>query len=191
MKVAITGHTSGIGQALFNILEKRGHDMTGLSRRTGHNIRTIPKIAALVEPCDMFINNAQAGYAQTELLYDVWQKWRNVPGKSIWCISTMMTQQPVDPPIPGQEEIVMSQYRTQKRALEEAVNQLRAKSGSCRIVIIRPGGVATLDGQEPDDRLCDVDKWANLVIDTMANADAQGMHFTDLSLGKSHRVVGI
>ena len=80
MKIAITGHTSGIGQALFNILEKRGHDMTGLSKRTGHNIRTIPKIANLVEPCDLFINNAQVGYAQTELLYDVWQKWRNVPG---------------------------------------------------------------------------------------------------------------
>jgi hypothetical protein len=182
MKIAITGHTSGIGKALFNILENRGHAMTGLSRRTGHNIRTIPKIAALVEPC---------GYAQTELLYDVWQKWRNVTGKSIWCISTMMTQQPVDPPIPGQEEIAISQYRTQKRALEETVNQLRAKSGSCRIVIIRPGGVATLDGQEPDDRLCDVDKWANLVIDTMASADAQGMQFTELSLGRSSRVVGI
>jgi hypothetical protein len=51
--------------------------------------------------------------------------------------------------------------------------------------------VATLDGQEPDDRLCDVDKWANLVIDTMASADAQGMQFTELSLGRSSRVVGI
>ena len=191
MKIAITGHTSGIGQALFNILEKRGHDITGLSKRTGHNIRTIPKIANLVESCDMFINNAQAGYAQTELLYDVWQKWRNVSGKSIWCISTMMTQQPVDPPIPGQEEIVMSQYRTQKRALEEAVNQLREKSGSCKITIIRPGGVATLDGQEPGDRLCDVDEWANLVINTIADADSKGMQFTELSLGKSYRAVGV
>ena len=191
MKIAITGHTSGIGQALFNILEKRGHDMTGLSKRTGHNIRTIPKIATLVEPCDLFINNAQVGYAQTELLYDVWQKWRNVSGKSIWWISTMMTRQPVDPPIPGQEEIAISQYRTQKRALEEAVNQLRAKSGSCKITIIRPGGVATLDGQEPDDRLCDVDEWANLVINTIADADSKGMQFTELSLGKSYRAVGV
>jgi len=41
MKIAITGHTAGIGQAFANILESRGHDIVGISRRTGENIRRI------------------------------------------------------------------------------------------------------------------------------------------------------
>ena len=76
MKIAITGHTAGIGQALARALSQRGHKIIGLSKREGHNIRVIPKIAAKIEPCDMFVNNAQAGYAQTELLYAVWESWQ-------------------------------------------------------------------------------------------------------------------
>ena len=71
MKIAITGHTAGIGQALAKQYADRGHEIVGLSKREGHNIRVIPKIADLIEPCDVFINNAQAGYAQTELLFEI------------------------------------------------------------------------------------------------------------------------
>ena len=66
MKIAITGHTAGIGQAFANILQGRGHDIVGLSKRNGDNIRNIVKIVEKITPCDLFINNAQAGYAQTE-----------------------------------------------------------------------------------------------------------------------------
>ena len=94
MKIAITGGTAGIGQALGNEYQSRGHTVLSLSRRTGHNIRVIPKIADLIQPCDMFINNAQAGYAQTELLFEMAQRWAG-SGKHIMVISTMMTQDPV------------------------------------------------------------------------------------------------
>ena len=191
MRIAITGHASGIGRALAGVLESRGHEILGLSKREGHNIRNYVKIANLIEPCDVFINNAQASYAQTELLYEVWNKWRSKDNKHIWCISTIMTQHPVGPPIQGQDEIAINHYRTQKIAMEEAVNQLRAKKGSPRIIIIRPGGVATLPGQTPGDFLCDPDEWAQLIVDTMALADARGMKFSDLSLGKSKVQVGI
>jgi nucleoside-diphosphate-sugar epimerase len=81
MKIAITGHTAGIGQALSTVLQQRGHEIVGLSKRNGHNIRNISKIADLIEPCDLFVNNAQVGYAQTELLYEVWQRWQGAgPG---------------------------------------------------------------------------------------------------------------
>ena len=191
MRIAITGHTSGIGRALAGVLKSRGHEILGLSRREGYNIGSFVKIANLIEPCDVFINNAQASYAQTELLYEVWNKWRAKNNKHIWCISTIMTQHPVDPPIQGQDEIAINHYRTQKIAMEEAVNQLRAKKGSPRITIIRPGGVATLPGQTPGDFLCDPDEWAQLIVDTMALADTRGMKFSDLSLGKSKVQVGI
>ena len=71
MKIAITGHSAGIGQALAKQYEARGHEIVGLSKRYGHNIKTIPKIADHIEPCDMFINNAQSGFAQTELLFEM------------------------------------------------------------------------------------------------------------------------
>ena len=94
MKIAITGGTAGIGQALGNAYESRGHEVVRLSRRTGHNIRVIPKIADAIEPCDLFVNNAQAGYAQTELLFEMAQRWAGTR-KHIIVISTMMTQDPV------------------------------------------------------------------------------------------------
>ena len=58
MKIAITGGTAGIGLALGNVYQSRGHEILQLSRRTGNNIRVIAKIADQIESCDMFINNA-------------------------------------------------------------------------------------------------------------------------------------
>ena len=71
MKIAITGGTAGIGQALGDLYEQQGHEVVRLSRRTGHNIRIIPRTADAIEPCDIFINNAQVGFAQTELLFEM------------------------------------------------------------------------------------------------------------------------
>jgi nucleoside-diphosphate-sugar epimerase len=191
MKIAITGHTAGIGQALSRALSQRGHEILGLSKRDGHNIRVIPKIAAKIEPCDMFINNAQAGYAQTELLYAVWESWRGQPNKHIWCISTMMAQCPVDPQVPGQSELDMSAYRTQKLALEQAINQLRWKNNWPSITVIRPGAVATQPGQLPVNPYCQVDAWADTIVAAMVLADEQNMTFEELSLGHAEAQLGL
>lgn len=183
MKIAITGHTAGIGQALAQVLTARGHDIVGLSKRNGDNIRNTPKIVEKIVPCDMFINNAQAGYAQTELLYAVWQAWQDQPGKHIWCIGTMMTQLPADQSVPGQSDMAMSQYRNQKIALDDAIAQLRNKQYLPIITMIRPGGVATQPGQTPDWPYCDVNAWANLVVSTMVLANDQGLQCNELALG--------
>jgi nucleoside-diphosphate-sugar epimerase len=191
MKIAITGHTAGIGKALAQVLTTRGHEILGLSKRDGHNIRVIPKIVAQVESCDMFINNAQAGYAQTELLYAVWEAWQGQANKHIWCIGTMMAQCPVDPPVPGLSEISMSAYRTQKIALEEAITQLRWKRYWPSITLIRPGAVATQSGQIPGYPYCEVDAWADVVVSSMVAADQQGMILQELSLGCSKSMAGL
>ena len=120
MKIAITGGTAGIGQALGNKYEALGHEVVRLSRRTGHNIRVIPKMADAIQPCDLFINNAQAGYDQSELLFAMADRWQGTK-KHIIVISTQMTQSPVSS-LPGLD---MDQYRIQKVALEESVRQLR------------------------------------------------------------------
>ena len=177
MKIAITGGTAGIGQALGNKYEALGHEVVRLSRRTGHNIRVIPKMADTIQPCDLFINNAQAGYAQSELLFAMADRWQGTK-KHIIVISTQMTQSPVSS-LPGLD---MDQYRIQKVALEESVRQLRNQDLGIRFTIIRPGNIATsLDKTVPP--AADVDNWANTLIDIFELAQIQNLRISDISLG--------
>jgi len=162
MKIAITGHTSGIGQALAEAYY--GNEIVGLSKREGNNIRNIPKIASLIEPCDVFINNAQEGFAQTELLFEVTRRWSNTD-KHIIVISTMMTQQPVSV-LEGMDE-----YRLQKVVLEQAVQQLRFKYPSGpKITTVRPGKVD------------DPTEWARTLVKLFNTAKANGFAIPDISL---------
>ena len=178
MKIAITGHSAGIGQALASIYQEHGHDVVGLSRRNGYNIRSIPKVLTQIEPCDVFINNAQVGFAQTELLFAVYNAWISHPQKLIVVISTMMTQDPVTT-IPGLEE-----YRVQKTALEHACQQLRFKRKGPRIMIVRPGAIATQPGQTVPP-YADVDLWAKSLIDILNNLPAE-LVIPEISLGPRH-----
>ena len=159
MKIAITGHSAGIGQALATLYEQQGHEIVGLSRRTGFNIRNIPKVVDQIAPCDMFINNAQIGFAQTELLFEVFKQWQGQP-KLIMVISSMMTQRPVSV-LPGLD---MDLYWLQKKTLEEACVQLRHKATGPGIILVKPGAVATQPNQESPRPYADVNEWAETLI---------------------------
>lgn len=180
MKIAITGGTAGIGQALGNEYQARGHEVLSLSRRTGHNIRVIPKIADLVQPCDMFINNAQVGYAQTELLFEMANRWAGT-GKHIIVVSTILTQYPIS--LPGLD---MDAYRVQKIALEEAVQQIRHRQLGIKITLVRPGNIATsINKTVPP--AADVDNWAKFLIHTLETAQANNLVIPDISLGPGYK----
>jgi nucleoside-diphosphate-sugar epimerase len=176
MKIAITGHTAGIGQALAKQYAARGHEIVGLSKRDGHNIRAIPKIADLIEPCDMFINNAQAAYAQTELLFEMAQRWQGTK-KHIIVISTMMTQSPTSS-LPGLD---MDAYRVQKIALEEAARQIRHRDIGVSITIVRPGNIAT-SAEKTVPPAADVDHWAETLVNIF-ELTAPNLRIRDISLG--------
>jgi len=187
MKIAITGHTAGIGKAFAEQLAQRGHSIVGISRRAGENVRRIPHTASLIEPCDLFINNAQTGYAQTELLYEVWSRWQGKE-RYIWNISTMMTESPVNSTPDGQDDITMSQYRNQKLALEEASQQLRFKSSWPRISVIRPGGVGTQE-QFDNTNKADVNIWVKSIIDTFSHND--NISISEISVGYTDKRIPI
>jgi nucleoside-diphosphate-sugar epimerase len=188
MKIAITGHTSGIGQAFTKILELRGHEVVGISRRTGENIRRIEHTANLIQPCDMFINNAQTSYAQTELLYAVWQRWQGKERKYIWNISTQMVAQPINSTPDGQEDLTMSAYRNQKLALEEASRQLKFKNQWPQISIIRPGGVSTREKFDNTHK-ADVDVWANSIVDMFSHNE--NIIISEISIGYTKKRIPI
>jgi len=177
MKIAITGHTAGIGQALAEEYTLNGDEIVGLSQREGNNIRNTPKICDQIEPCDVFVNNAQAGYAQTELLFEMAQRWSGTK-KHIIVISTMMTQDPVSS-IPGLD---MDHYRLQKVTLEEAVHQIRHRRLGVKITIVRPGNIAT----SPDKTVppaADVNNWARTLLDLLDMAKNNNLTIPDISLG--------
>ena len=174
MKIAITGHTEGIGAALARAFEKHNHSIVGLSKSNGYNIKITPRCADAIDPCHVFVNNAQAGFAQTELLFEMHRRWAG-QNKWIIVISTMMTQEPVTS-IPGLEE-----YRVQKVALEEAVKQLRHKSRFPRIAIVRPGDIATTETKTAPPS-ADVDRWAEFVVNTML-ATEPDLWIDDISVG--------
>jgi hypothetical protein len=160
MKIAITGHSAGIGQALAKRFEAQGHEIIGLSRRNGYNIRSLPKVAGMIESCDMFINNAQVGYAQTELLFEVWRRWQGQQ-KYIVNVSTQMT----DVLLPPKEE--WDEYIVQKKALELANQLLEQRSEWPRLLLVRPNGIATQPGQAPPEYM-DVDEYAQGVSNWIA-----------------------
>jgi NADP-dependent 3-hydroxy acid dehydrogenase YdfG len=177
MKIAITGHTAGIGQALAAEYTLDGHEIIGLSKRDGNNIRNTPKICDQIESCDVFVNNAQAGYAQTELLFEMAHRWSGT-GKHIIVISTMMTQAPIST-LPGLE---MDHYRVQKVALEEAVHQLRNRCLGIKITIVRPGNIATgTDKTVPP--AADVNNWTRTLLDLLDMAKNNNLTIPDISLG--------
>jgi len=177
MKIAITGHTAGIGQALTKEYLLDGHEIVGLSQREGNNIRNVPKICDQIEPCDVFVNNAQAGYAQTELLFEMARRWTETK-KHIIVISTMMTQDPISS-LPGLD---MDHYRLQKVTLEEAVRQLRHRRLGVKITIVRPGNIATsLDKTVPP--AADVNNWARTLLDLLDMAKNNNLTIPDISLG--------
>ena len=142
MKITITGGTAGIGLALAKQFETNGHEVVALSRRNGYNIRSLPKVAAIIEPCDMFINNAQVGFAQTELLFEIWRRWEGQQ-KTIINISTEMTSLP----LPPKQE--WDEYLIQKKALELAEDLLTQRNIWPKQILIRPGAIATQPGQHP------------------------------------------
>ena len=177
MKIAITGHTAGIGQALAQEYTLASHKIVGLSTREGNNIRNIPKICNQIESCDMFINNAQAGYAQTELLFEMANRWQGT-GKHILIISSMMTQQPVS----SLTGLDMDHYRVQKIVLEEAVKQIRNRKLKIKITIVRPGNIATSEDKTVPPA-ADVNNWARTLINLLDTAENNNLVIPDISLG--------
>ena len=163
MRIAITGHSAGIGQALAKIYESQGHEIVGLSRRTGYNIRNLPKLIEKIQDCSIFINNAQAGFAQTELLFAVYKEWQDVENKKIINISTMMTLEPISC-LPG---IDMIEYHTQKLTLEQAHRQLLHLHSWPKLCLVKPGAISTQPGQTSPRPFADVDAWAEKIVDIL------------------------
>jgi NADP-dependent 3-hydroxy acid dehydrogenase YdfG len=130
MKLAITGHTSGIGKAIFELYP----DALGISRATGYNLNHLEARNRAVRDsasCDVFVNNACA--SQVPLLYELWEQWKDLD-KVIINISSDAGDYHHNKAYP---------YSVHKTTLDNASLQLQQSKLPCKVINIRPSYVDT------------------------------------------------
>lgn len=111
MKYAITGHTQGIGQAVYSKLKHA----KGFSRSNGFDIDNIvsrKKIIEQIQDCDVFINNAHSNFSQTLMLLDVFHSWMNT-NKTIINIGSVIAENETN--LKNYEHLL--EYQIQKKSL--------------------------------------------------------------------------
>ena len=138
MKIAITGHTSGIGLAIANKLQQ-DHEIIGLSRSNGYGIDDSTNIFDAASDCDVFINNAYSEYQQALLLQLFYSEWKDTR-KQIINIGSVVTNYP-------RSQIELEHYpwpyRDHKIALEKLFRKLAWERSRCSLHLISPGAVDT------------------------------------------------
>lgn len=114
MKYAITGHTQGIGRRAF---ERLSPNIIGFSKSTGHDItqwEIRQQIIDSCRDCDIFINNATDGFAQTYLLIELAKAWKDCPEKTIINVGSRIAEIPVLPA----NMIHLSAYQAEKLSVK-------------------------------------------------------------------------
>tara|TARA_B100001971_G_C18192930_1_gene539741 strand:+ start:495 stop:977 length:483 start_codon:yes stop_codon:yes gene_type:complete len=122
MKIAITGHSKGLGKALFEFLSQK-HKIIGFSRSNGYDIKSPgdrKKIIKESKDCDVFINLVHNYYHQTDLLLELHKSWKGLQ-KYIINIGTSA----VDNGDFGIGDYQMSEYKVQKTTLVDMITTLK------------------------------------------------------------------
>lgn len=121
MKVVITGHTYGIGKALYDSFKSAEWEVVGLSRSNGFDIdANFDKVVEVATGADLFINNAYRDKQQTKLVHALKNK-----------VAKMIVMGSVSRLYP---ELIHTDYVYDKQELAEA----------CRLVSIDPNGIDIL-----------------------------------------------
>lgn len=132
MKYAITGHTHGLGEYFY----KNTENCLGFSRSNGYNISKSEcrkQMIDLVQDCDVFINNAYCGSSQTDLLYELYEVWKD-RNKIIINIGSNTTD--------GIKNFIHP-YAAWKNSLEKASEQLSYLNNPCKVTLLKFGWIGT------------------------------------------------
>jgi NAD(P)-dependent dehydrogenase (short-subunit alcohol dehydrogenase family) len=137
MKLAITGHTKGIGKAIADLYP----DHIGFSRSNGHDIGVTSHREIIISEssdCDVFVNNAYQNDYQNLMFSDIFLQWEQDSTKTIVNIisrAKYITGTDVD-------------YYNHKNALATESDQ-QMFGRKCRVININPGFVMT-ESSKPD-----------------------------------------
>jgi len=121
-KIVITGHTSGIGKAIYDKFNEIScREIVGMSRRNGYDIEMdFDKIVEEATGAEFFINNAYRDEQQLKLFHALKDK-----------VDMMVVMGSVSRHYP---ELIPTDYVHDKQALAEA----------CRLESINPNGIPIL-----------------------------------------------
>jgi len=132
MKIAITGHSRGIGHSLYHHFTAQGHHLLGFSRSQGYDIALgdhRQRIVAESLDCDLFINNAHHDQGQLELLTLIYHAWLG-QDRRIINVSSRITDWPWNP------KETSIQYWTAKLKQDQFC---QGKRSWPQIINLRPG----------------------------------------------------
>lgn len=119
MKIAITGHSQGIGKCLF---QKMSPNIIGFSRSNGYDINNKEDRRRIIQQskdCDIFINNAESNFAQTYMLIDLFKEWKDTD-KTIINVGSRISEIKLP-----ESRLELLEYQAQKMTLKTMVNQLQ------------------------------------------------------------------
>ena len=121
-KIIITGHTSGVGKAIYDKFNEIScHTIVGMSRSNGYDIeKDFDKIVEEATGAELFINNAYRDEQQLKLFHALKDK-----------VDMMVVMGSVSRFYP---DLIPTQYVHDKQALAEA----------CRLESINPDGIPVL-----------------------------------------------
>lgn len=129
MKFALTGHTQGIGQRLY---ERLGSEVIGFSKSTGYDInldKDRQRIFSESAKCDIFINNAHSNFGQVYLLIEWVNQWKHDDAKTIVNVGSRIAE--IELPI---NNFDLMRYQAEKIALKATATSLMARSDiKCKI----------------------------------------------------------
>jgi nucleoside-diphosphate-sugar epimerase len=141
-RIAITGHTSGIGKGLYDHFLSKGFSVKGFSLDNGFDISTrenIDRIVELTRDCDLFFNNAYHHYQQVEIAR-LWQQQHWSDNHFIINISSMAAEPLANIP---EEFPWLEEYGKEKYALNKISWDINHSGSKCKSIIVMPGIVQT------------------------------------------------
>lgn len=162
MKIAITGHTDGLGKALSAKLSQ-DNEIIGLSRANGYPLSNYTKIVKFIEDCDILINNAYDNYYQCNLLSEVFSMWRYENKKIISIGSAIIDYTRAEKELDSDPWA----YRDHKLALRKLFRHLLSLERTCQLLLVNPGPIDTKMTSHLVCKKLHVDTAADLVISIM------------------------
>jgi hypothetical protein len=139
MKYAVTGHSKNIGKFLH---DKFSPNVVGFSRSNGYDITSKQVRRRIIEEsidCDIFINNAPAGFSQSELCLELWHKWKDL-NKLIINVGSRIAESHV---ILRNEHEHLLEYSMHKRTLKLLSDDLNKINTNVKVKYVWFGYVGT------------------------------------------------
>ena len=122
-KIAIVGHTRGIGKAIADLYQKKNYTVVGLSSSNGYDLQCSQvEIMEQLDDCQLIVLNAYVGRGQMTLLKRIYGKFVFEDKKVAVITSTSGT------PMGEDEELLdpeYAEYCKNKKILIEYIEQLQ------------------------------------------------------------------